>query len=190
MIRILGFLKPIKKFVVISVFFMLLSQGMALLLPALMSLIVNNGIGNKDMDYIWRMGGLMIVGAVLGLVFSVFNAYYTSKLSTSYGKILREKVFMKVEGLSQCDIDKIGTSSLITRSTNDIQQLQIMLNMSMRMVAYSPILAIGRIIKVVRTESEEKFNYRGDHMGSEIKETISNKMIFNVLTPNGFKALT
>ena len=54
----------------------------------------------------------------------------------------------------------------------------------------TPHIIKGRIIKVVRTESEEKFNYRGNHMGSEIKETISNKMIFNVLTPNGFKALT
>ena len=54
----------------------------------------------------------------------------------------------------------------------------------------TPHIIKGRIIKVVRTESEEKFNYRGDHTGSEIKETISNKMIFNVLTPNGFKALT
>ena len=54
----------------------------------------------------------------------------------------------------------------------------------------TPHIIKGRIIKVVRTESEEKFNYRGDHMGSEITETISNKMIFNVLTPNGFKALT
>ncbi len=143
MIRILGFLKPIKKFVVISVFFMLLSQGMALLLPSLMSLIVNNGIGNKDMDYIWRMGGLMIVGAVLGLVFSVFNAYYTSKLSTSYGKILREKVFMKVEGLSQCDIDKIGTSSLITRSTNDVKQLQDFIMICVRMILSAPVMLIG-----------------------------------------------
>ena len=122
---------------------MLLSQGMALLLPALMSLIVNNGIGNKDMDYIWRMGGLMIVGAVLGLVFSVFNAYYTSKLSTSYGKILREKVFMKVEGLSQCDIDKIGTSSLITRSTNDVKQLQDFIMICVRMILSAPVMLIG-----------------------------------------------
>lgn len=122
---------------------MLLSQGMALLLPALMSLIVNNGIGNKDMDYIWRMGGLMIVGAVLGLVFSVFNAYYTSKLSTSYGKILREKVFMKVEGLSQCDIDKIGTSSLITRSTNDVKQLQDYIMICVRMILSAPVMLIG-----------------------------------------------
>ena len=122
---------------------MLLSQGMALLLPSLMSLIVNNGIGNKDMDYIWRMGGLMIVGAVLGLVFSVFNAYYTSKLSTSYGKILREKVFMKVEGLSQCDIDKIGTSSLITRSTNDVKQLQDFIMICVRMILSAPVMLIG-----------------------------------------------
>lgn len=143
MIRILGFLKPIKKYVFISVLVMLLSQGMALLLPALMSLIVNNGIGNLDMDYIRKMGGLMFIGAVLGLVFSVLNAYFTSKLSSSYGKILREKVFMKVESLSQCDVDKIGTASLITRSTNDVKQLQDFILICVRMILAAPVMLIG-----------------------------------------------
>ncbi len=143
MIRILGFLKPIKKYVFISVLVMLLSQGMALLLPALMSLIVNNGIGNLDMDYIRKMGGLMFIGAVLGLVFSILNAYFTSKLSSSYGKILREKVFMKVESLSQCDVDKIGTASLITRSTNDVKQLQDFILICVRMILAAPVMLIG-----------------------------------------------
>ena len=143
MIRILRFLKPIRKYVVISVFVMLLSQGMALLLPALMSLIVNNGIGNKDMEYIKKMGMLMFVGALLGLLFSVLNAYFTSKLSTRYGKLLREEVFLKVESLSQCDIDKIGTASLITRSTNDVKQLQDFILVMVRMVLSAPVLLIG-----------------------------------------------
>jgi ATP-binding cassette subfamily B protein len=141
--RILGFLKPIKQYVVISVFVMLISQGMALLLPALMSLIVNNGIGNMDMDYIKRMGMVMFGGAMLGMLFSVLNAYYTSKLSAMYGKILREKVFMKVESLSQCDVDKIGTASLITRSTNDVKQLQDFILICVRMILAAPVMLVG-----------------------------------------------
>ena len=143
MIRILRFLKPIRKIVALSVFLMLLSQGMALLLPALMSLIVNNGIGNKDMAYIKQMGLLMFAGALLGLLFSVLNAYFTSKLSTQYGKLLREEVFLKVESLSQCDIDKIGTASLITRSTNDVKQMQDFILTTVRMVLAAPVLLIG-----------------------------------------------
>ena len=141
--RILGFLKPIKQYVVISVFVMLISQGMALLLPALMSLIVNNGIGNMDMDYIRRMGMVMFGGAMLGMLFSVLNAYFTSKLSAMYGKILREKVFMKVESLSQCDVDKIGTASLITRSTNDVKQLQDFILICVRMILAAPVMLVG-----------------------------------------------
>ena len=143
MIRILKFLKPIRKYVVLSVFLMLISQGMALLLPYLMRIIVNEGIGNLDMVYIKKMGGLMFIGAVLGLLFSVANAYYTSKLSTMYGKILRERVFLKVESLSQCDIDKIGASSLITRSTNDVKQLQDFILVTVRMILAAPVMLIG-----------------------------------------------
>ena len=143
MIRILGYLKPIKKYVALSVVLMLISQGMALLLPYLMRVIVNEGIGNMDMEFIKKMGGLMFLGALLGLLFSVTNAFYTAKLSTSYGKLLREQVFMKVESLSQCDIDKIGASSLITRSTNDVKQLQDFILVTVRMVLAAPVLLIG-----------------------------------------------
>ena len=143
MIRILRFLKPIKQYAAVSVLLMLISQGMALLLPYLMSLIVNNGIGNTDMAYIKKMGGLMFIGAVLGLLFSVANSYFTSKLAALYGKVLREQVFLKVESLSQCDVDKIGASSLITRSTNDVKQLQDFILTTVRMILAAPVMLIG-----------------------------------------------
>ena len=143
MIRILRFLKPIRQYVALSVVLMLISQGMALLLPYLMRIIVNEGIGNLDLDYIKKMGGLMFIGALLGLLFSVANAYYTSKLSTAYGKVLREQVFLKVESLSQCDIDKIGASSLITRSTNDVKQMQDFILVTVRMILAAPVMLIG-----------------------------------------------
>ena len=143
MIRILRFLKPIRQYVALSVVLMLISQGMALLLPYLMRIIVNEGIGNLDLDYIKKMGGLMFIGALLGLLFSVANAYYTSKLSTTYGKVLREQVFLKVESLSQCDIDKIGASSLITRSTNDVKQMQDFILVTVRMILAAPVMLIG-----------------------------------------------
>ena len=143
MIRILRFLKPIRQYVALSIVLMLISQGMALLLPYLMRIIVNEGIGNLDLDYIKKMGGLMFIGALLGLLFSVANAYYTSKLSTAYGKVLREQVFLKVESLSQCDIDKIGASSLITRSTNDVKQMQDFILVTVRMILAAPVMLIG-----------------------------------------------
>lgn len=143
MVRILGFLKPIKKYAALSMLFVLLSQGMGLLLPFMMSLIINNGIVKGDSEYITTVGAYMVAAAVVSLLLSVCNSYYTSKLSTLYGKTLREKVFTKVESLSQCDIDKIGTSSLITRSTNDVSQLQEFVLTGVRMILAAPVMLIG-----------------------------------------------
>lgn len=141
--RILKFLKPITGYVLLSIVIMIISQVTALLLPLLMSMIINNGVVRLDMDYIRRYGTIMAAAAAVGVVFSVLNSYCTSKVSTLYGKILRENVFMKVESLSQCDIDKIGTASLITRSTNDVKQLQDFILVGVRMILSAPVMLVG-----------------------------------------------
>lgn len=141
--RILHFLLPIKPYVVLASAFILLSQAMTLLLPFLMSMMINNGIVKGDIDYVKRIGAIMLAAAACGVVISVFNAYFSSKASTLYGKILRETIFLKVESLAQCDIEKIGTSSLVTRSTNDVRQLQDFILQSMRMILAAPIMLVG-----------------------------------------------
>lgn len=143
MTKVLSFLKKIKKDVILSMLFVLLAQVMTLALPLLMSMIINNGIVNSDMDYIKRVGLIMILVSALGVIISGFNSYYSSKTSTMFGRIIRENIFLKVETLSQSDIDIIGTPSLITRCTNDVKVVQDLILQCLRMIISVPIMLIG-----------------------------------------------
>ncbi len=146
MVKVLRYLKPIRKDVVLSMIFIVLGQLMTLVLPLLMSMIINNGIKNADMAYIKQVGLLMIVVSMIGVVISSFSSFYSSRTATSYSRILREKLFLKVESLSQSDIDTIGTPSLITRCTNDVKVMQDFVLQSMRMIISAPIMLVGGTI--------------------------------------------
>ena len=141
--KVLSYIKPIKGTAVLSMILVLLAQGMTLALPMLMSQIINVGIQNKDLDYIKRVGLIMIAVSALGVGISVLSSYYSSKTATCYGKILREKIFLKVETLSQEDIDRIGTPSLITRCTSDVQVMQDFVLQLIRIIIASPIMLVG-----------------------------------------------
>ncbi|MGN0480710.1 MAG: ABC transporter ATP-binding protein [Lachnospiraceae bacterium] len=104
-------------------------------------------------SYMWRVGARMIVMAVLIMVVAILVGYLASKVGARIGMRLRLSVFERVVGFSNAEIDKFSTASLITRSTNDIQQVQMVCVMLLRMVAYAPILAIGGIIKVSATKT-------------------------------------
>lgn len=143
MIKVLKNLKLIKKDAMLAMIFVVLSQVATLLLPLLMSMIINNGIANSDMEYIKRVGIIMIGVSALGVFISGLNSYYSSKTSTAFGRIIREKIFLKVETLSQSDIDRIGTPSLITRCTNDVKVLQDFVLQGLRMIISAPIMLVG-----------------------------------------------
>lgn len=109
-----------------------------------------------DMDalqngYILKTGGKMLLLALLGMIASVTVGLFASRTAAAMGRDLRRNVFTKVVGFSSAEFDKFSTASLITRSTNDIQQIQMMLVLLLRMVLYAPIMAIGGIIKVFQT---------------------------------------
>ncbi len=146
MVKVLRYLKPIRKDVGLSMIFIVLGQLMTLVLPLLMSMIINNGIKNADMAYIKRVGLLMIAVSIVGVVISSFSSFYSSRTATSFSRILREKLFLKVETLSQSDIDTIGTPSLITRCTNDVKVMQDFVLQSMRMIISAPIMLVGGTI--------------------------------------------
>lgn len=146
MVKVLRYLKPIRKDVALSMIFVVLGQLMTLVLPLLMSMIINNGIKNADMAYIKQVGLLMIAVSIVGVVISSFSSFYSSRTATSYSRILREKLFLKVETLSQSDIDTIGTPSLITRCTNDVKVMQDFILQSMRMIISAPIMLVGGTI--------------------------------------------
>lgn len=146
MVRLLGYLKTIRKPVIAAMIFAVVSQLGSLVLPLMMSSIINNGIANGDIAYIKEMGLYMMLVSAAAVIIASFNSYYSSKTATAYGKILRRGIFLKVESLSQSDIDIVGTPSLITRCTNDVKVLQDFVLMGLRMIISAPVMLVGGVI--------------------------------------------
>lgn len=154
MIRLFRYLQPFK-WLIISVLLFIFLQSMAdLFLPQLMSSIVDVGIINGDTAYIVRIGGLMLLVAALGAAFSISASFVSAKVSAGFGKDIRNRVFTHVENFSLQEVDKIGTASLINRTTNDINQVQQVLMMMMRMMVMAPMMCIGGIIMAVYTDAK------------------------------------
>lgn len=105
----------------------------------------------KQMDYLFRKGMQMVLLALLGMVVSIVVTLIASRVAAITSKDLRNKTFRKVVGFSNAEMDNFSTASLITRCTNDIQQIQMVLVMMLRMVAYAPILGVGGLVKVFQT---------------------------------------
>ena len=110
-------------------------------------------VDGNQIAYLWKTGGKMFVFAVVMLISAVVVGYAASRVGAGIGRDLREKTFSNVVGFSNAEINKFSTASLITRSTNDIQQIQMVTSMMLRMVLYAPIVGIGGIIKVANTKS-------------------------------------
>lgn len=110
------------------------------------------GVTVGDIPYIWQTGGKMLLVALAGGVCTVFVSYLSSKVAVGMGRNLRNQVFEKVQNFSLTEFDKFGTASLITRTTNDIQQVQMVTVISLRMVIGAPIMAIGGIIMVLQKD--------------------------------------
>lgn len=146
MIQLFKYLKHIKKSAIAAMIFVVLSQISSLSLPLLMSDIINNGIKNGDIPYIIKVGIIMMCVSAFGVGVSVINSYFSSKTSAAYGMILRRELFLKVESLSQTDIDKIGTPSLITRCTNDVKVIQDFVLTILRMIISVPIMLVGGVV--------------------------------------------
>jgi ATP-binding cassette subfamily B protein len=117
-----------------------------LLLPTIVALIVNHGIGGNDINYVWKMGGLMVAMSILGFGSSLICQYYAARASQGFGTTLRNTLFRHVSTLSYAEIDRFGTPSLINRITNDVNQLQIAVAMLIRLVIRAPFICIGAII--------------------------------------------
>jgi ATP-binding cassette subfamily B multidrug efflux pump len=149
MMRLLRYIKPyaIPVTAVIVVVFL---QSMAdLYLPNLMSDIVNFGITNGDIAYIMRIGGRMLLVALGSSTCAIAASYLSSHASMGFGEILRSKIFTHVSGFSLKEFDTIGTPSLVTRSTNDVTQVQMVVLFMMRMMISAPIMAVGGTIMAV-----------------------------------------
>jgi len=114
---------------------------------------IGMNIDKMQTNYLLYTGGLMILIALLSMAAAVTVGFIGARVAANLGKNLRSKVFSKVIGFSNAELDKFSTASLITRSTNDIQQIQMLMVMLLRVVFYAPILGIGGVIKVLNTET-------------------------------------
>ncbi len=137
--------------VVILVFLEVLTE---LKLPDLMSEIVDQGIVRGDIGFIWKTGGLMLLVAFGGLLCAILGNYLGAKASTGFGRDLRNALFSHVEEFSLEEFNKFGTASLITRTTNDIQQVQGVFLMILRMVIRAPMMAVGGVLMALRKDAQ------------------------------------
>jgi len=149
--KLFGYMFSYRKIMAVVIVVLLIQAYTDLALPAYTSSIVDIGIVQGDMPFILRTGLTMVILALVGMAASILVGYFAARVGASVGRSLRERVFEKVVGFSNNEFDHFSTASLITRSTNDIQQIQMILGMMVRMLIYSPILAVGAIFNVVNT---------------------------------------
>lgn len=143
------------KWIVAAVFGLVFVQSMSdLFLPTLMADIVDKGVIIGDTPYIWEIGGLMLLVSAIGASASVIASYYSSKAAMGLGRDIRRKVFHHVEKFSLQEFDEVGTASLITRTTNDITQVQQVVIMMLRMVISAPIMLVGGVIMAVSKDAK------------------------------------
>lgn len=144
--KLMRYLKSGAVFAILAPLFMLLEVAMDLMQPTLMSDIVNKGIVSGDMGYVLAIGAKMIGAAFLGVIGGAGCMFFSSIASARFGRDLRSEVFKKVQSFSFVELDKLKTSSLITRITNDITQVQQTMLMMLRMMIRAPFTVIGGII--------------------------------------------
>jgi len=146
-------LKPYKWLVIAAMALVFFQSLAELYLPTLMSDIVNTGVVKGDTAYIWKIGGYMLLVAIGGMVCAIGGSFFSSKAAMGFGKSMRGKVFNHVSNFSLEEFDKIGTASMITRTTNDITQVQQVLIMMLRMMMMAPMMCIGGVIMAVSKDA-------------------------------------
>lgn len=149
MFKLFKYLKSSIIWIIITLIMLYIQTMVDLSLPDYMSKIVDIGIISKDIPYIWKIGAQMLGITLIGAIATITVSFLAAKISSVFAMDLREKVFTKVESFSLVEFNKIGTSSLITRTTNDINQVRMFIFMLLRIVISAPIMAIGGYTKAI-----------------------------------------
>ena len=144
--RLMMYLKDYKKESILAPLFKLLEAFFELLVPLVMANIIDYGISNRNMGYIGKMGLLLLLLGVVGLASSITAQFFAAKAAVGFSTQLRQALFDHIEDLSFTDIDKAGTSTMITCMTSDVNQVQSGINMTLRLFLRSPIIVFGAMI--------------------------------------------
>lgn len=145
------YLRPYKNQVYLILLMLLIQAIASLYLPNLNADLINNGVAKGNVGYIWHIGEIMLASSALVMGASVWLAYLAARVAMAFGRDLRGAVFSAVEGFSARELNKFGAPSLITRNTNDVQQVQLVLFMGFTMMIGAPITGIGAIIMALRS---------------------------------------
>ena len=146
------YLRPYRRLLVGVLVFQLGSALAMLYLPSLNAKIVDQGVALGDTGYIWRTGALMLAVSLGQIVAAVIATYFAARAAMQVGRDLRDDVFGRVSGFSEREISRFGAGSLITRNTNDVQQVQMLAMMGATMLVTAPLLAVGGIIMALRQD--------------------------------------
>lgn len=144
--KLLVYLKDYKKESFLGPLFKLLEASFELVVPLVVAAIIDVGIARGDKNYIVKMCGVMVLLGLVGLVSSITAQYFAAKAATGFATKLRHAVFEKIQNLSFSELDEVGTSTMITRMTSDINQLQSGVNMVLRLFLRSPFIVFGAMI--------------------------------------------
>lgn len=153
MVKILKYLAPYRTFVILVLVLTFLQALSTLYLPQLMSNIVDVGIVGHNVHYIVREGLLMLIVTILGGVSAIGGSFFASQSSAGYANLLRSRIFSHVQTFGLAEFDRLGTSSLIVRTNNDVMQVQQMVQMMLRMMIIAPLTSIGGIIMAIHTNA-------------------------------------
>lgn len=144
--------KPYMPYILAVIAFQLASTIAALYLPSLNAQIIDEGVSRGDTDFIWRTGGIMLVVAFIQVGTAIAGVYFGSKAAMAVGRDLRRGVFRKVTSFSAKDVNTFGAPTLITRGTNDVQQVQMLVLMGLNFMVSTPIMCVGGIIMALRED--------------------------------------
>lgn len=144
--KLIRYLKSYKKESVLGPLFKLLEVVFELMVPIIMASLIDKGIGNHDGVYIGKMFGMLILLGVLGLASSVTAQYFAAKAATGFAKEVKKSLFSHIQQLSLKDLDEVGSSTLITRMTSDMNQVQTGVNMTLRLLLRSPFVVFGAMV--------------------------------------------
>lgn len=144
------YLRPYKRNVSFVLLLLLIQAIANLYLPSLNADLINNGVAKGNLGYIWRVGAEMLGASVMVMIASLILAYLSARVAMAFGRDLRRGVFTSVEAFSERELNHFGAPSLITRNTNDVQQVQMVLFMGLTMMVSAPITGIGAVVMALR----------------------------------------
>jgi ATP-binding cassette subfamily B multidrug efflux pump len=147
------YLKPYWKSITVVFFLVLVRAVTGLYLPTLNADIINKGVRYNDTGYIWTVGGYMLGVTLLQIVCTIIGAYLGARAAMAFGRDVRGALFRKVESFSQGEINRFGTPSLITRGTNDVQQIQMVVAIGLSLMIFAPMMLIGGLILALRQDA-------------------------------------